>query len=118
MVDLERAMAEFANAGFRVTHETDKVIEVKSGGGRTLYVNKKASSLHVVIEEGLSDQIQQIFGNRLGDLKTYFNSNMREFPQRQNRGRRPERYGISLRPDNSATLSEFLRWFSENQREG
>lgn len=88
------------------------MLELESESGRTLYLDKQSSVLRLVIEEGVSDQLRRTFGERLGDLKTYFNSNMRKFPRRQNKGKKPEHCGTSIRPDNSAMLLQFLQWFS------
>lgn len=113
MVEAQELMPQFARAGFKATHETRYVLELESRSARTLYLDKQSSVLRLVIEEGASDQLLRTFGQRLGNLKTYFNSNMRKFPRRQNKGKKPEHCGTSIKPDNSATLTEFLHWFSD-----
>jgi hypothetical protein len=109
-MDIETAIETLNQAGYRESHSTDKLLELTSGS-RVLYLNRRSQQVHLIAEPGIGDRLRMVFGMRLGDLDDYFNSNLREFPRRLNRGLKPERYGTSIKPEDLGTLQEFLEWF-------
>ncbi len=103
----------FDRAGFATTHEIQRTSEFKSrANGRYVYLNKDRlpHCLCLYIEDTLRDIM--VPGTRV--IGRRFRSNLRHFPRRMNNGKTPCHYGLAVEIDNSASLSDFLRWFNTN----
>jgi hypothetical protein len=111
-MDIETAIETLNQTGYRESHSTDKLLEFACGS-RILYLNRRSQQVHLIAQPGITDQLQRVFGMRLGDLADYFHSNLREFPRRLNLGLKPERYGISIKPEDSPALRDFLKWYRD-----
>ena len=109
-MDIDTAIETLNQTGYRETHSTDKLLEFTCGS-RVLYLNRKSQQVHLIGEPGIANPLREVFGMRLGDLEGYFNSNLKEFPRRLNRGMKPERHGTSIKPENLGVLQEFLNWY-------
>jgi hypothetical protein len=114
-MDIKAAIETLNQTGYRESHSTDKLLEFACGT-RILYLNRKSQQAHLIAEPGIADRLRDVFGTRLGDLADYFNSNLKEFPRRLNRGSKPERYGTSVKPEDFGALQEFLEWYRVQSR--
>jgi putative restriction endonuclease len=79
---------------------------------RPLYLKTPSSNLSeiphpVVVHPNLDPTLFDIAGV-FRDDRYYHNSNLREFPERMNRGRKPENYGIALDFESLEGLNTFL----------
>jgi len=104
----ENGTSVVERAGYRATHETDKVIEF-SAGSRTLYLVTKGLQLHLVIPEQVASGVPPDL--HVGHRDRYHNSNLRMFDIRRNNGRKPTHYGASIKPQTTDDLVRFLEWY-------
>jgi hypothetical protein len=104
-MDFETAIEALNRSECLETHSTDKLLEFACGT-RILYLSRKGQRVHLIAEPGIADQLRDVFCTRLGDLADYFNSNLKEFSRRLNRGSKPERHGTSW----SNSLSQNRRY--------
>lgn len=104
----ETLMAAAGEAGYRITHEVQKVIEL-TVQTKILYLVTGSSEVHLVIPEHLATNIPSEI--RIGDRAGYHNSNLRTFPRRKNNGRTPIHFGISIKPETALDMTRFLVWF-------
>ena len=98
-------------AGFIVISETDKVFQLRCGKGKKIYLTK--SNLVDVVVDPLDPVVSKIKGG-VGFLNEaeYFNSNMREFPEKINKGKSPTRVGRKILFGSPHLLTDFLVRYS------
>ena len=100
----------FDAAGFD-KREIKKTTEFRSRANEGyIYLDRVRvpSCIHLYIEYALPDP--GVPGTRV--LGKQFRSNCTRFPSEVNRGKTPCHYGKGVEIDNSASLSDFLKWFN------
>lgn len=112
----ESALCEvFASAGFTKTSDTKRSLEFRCGvNGRYIYVNKDRlpEVVCVYIEDALP--APSVVGARIVDGRIRFRSCFTHFPTKLNNSKKKneEHYGIGIELENSASLSDLLKWFN------
>ena len=100
--------------GYTVLPETQKATPIKSPlAEHPAYINKKGGNaastliLHPALQPR-REALLAIEGVHTGADTWYHNNDMRLFPERMNRGRKPTRYGIPFGFDSERSLNAFL----------
>ncbi|WP_449412405.1 hypothetical protein [Pandoraea soli] len=115
--ELATILAAMVKARYTPTQEkvNVKVAEFQAPNGRVVYVIKTSSRLNSVklaVHPGLSHAaLNALPGVRSISDRHWFNSNMRRFPKRINRGERPTAYGWKISIDTLDDLTRFLSAF-------
>jgi len=117
MIDLRAIAAELSRRGYLRDKETDKKILFLSPKDRPpLYLNKTAGSSpsSVIVHPqylSIRDKLLELKGVKSKDVR-YHSSNMRDFPQRVNRGKTPTPYGVPFGFESEGSLRSFLDYLA------
>ena len=111
MNDLAARIAAIESAGFR--RDPDKAHVLPFTGKRTgkrIYLKHKVAKLSVVFHPSTRSTLTTLAdAHRLAEPYDYFNSNMTDFPAKNNRGQNDEKYGLALDFRTIDEMRDFLR---------
>lgn len=112
--DLNPIQSTIEMAGYEFVKNTKKVLEFSSPVGQTCYVltDSRLNSIKVVVSPHFDDgSITDLAGPAIVRAD-YFNSNLRRFPKKLNRGDTETAFGIQLKFTTLGELSDFLHRFA------
>jgi len=112
--DLKAIKSTIERAGYDFVKDTKKVLEFSSPVGQTCYVlaDSRLYKIKVVVSPHFDDGFIAVVAGPATVKADYFNSNLRRFSKKLNRGETETAYGIQLKFTTLGELSDFLHRFS------
>ncbi|WP_152485909.1 hypothetical protein [Euryhalocaulis caribicus] len=112
-----RSDIELRDSGYDIVHQTEKVSEITLNlSSRYIYTSKESSAWNFIAHPDDHRLLRHISDLRLGKYMEYFNSNMRNFPKKLNKGSEPTCYGIKLEFPDRSQFIEAVSDYEDNTK--